>query len=653
MLKNSRKYLAVLCVLISLTTFGQDRFSELESKLEFASKTQEGLNKIVNISVNHYTLQEVIRAIAQENSLNISVDPSIHATPSYNFANATVKDVFLLLCKEHDLTLEWTGQIISFKKFIAEEEEIKAIPEKTINLTYTSKDSTLSGTLSNDTLYKVIQKISQLTNINIDVAPSLRNEKISMTIVNQKFTEVLTRFAGDNEWLKISDNFYQIKKKDQPLVDNSKSKNSSRNSRNNNSRSSRNKKSKSSDNDFIVELVQDSLISVEAVDADLKEVLSEVCNQSGNNYFIFDEPKGNITLTTRALSFDETLSYLLNTSDFTYRKIDSVYIIGDRNKEKFRHTETFQFQYRTIEGIPDFIPADLKKDIEIQESIELNSLILSGSLPQINELKRFFLSIDKVVPMVLIEVMIVDINRTKLIETGLAINNSNYPGDLGNNTTGGTINGNPNRNDGLNSTLSTATLNRIIASVNNLGFFNLGDVGSGFYVSMNALETSGNVKIVSTPKLAALNGHEAEMSIGETTYYKETSNNFVGSQITTTVQSFVYKPLNADLSLTIKPVVSGDDQITLEISVSQSNFTSRVDPDSPPGNQKREFKSIIRMKNKEMVVLGGLDNNRNNKGNVGVPILNRIPVIKWFFSKQIKEKTKSELTIFIRPTVIQ
>jgi type IV pilus assembly protein PilQ len=257
------------------------------------------------------------------------------------------------------------------------------------------------------------------------------------------------------------------------------------------------------------------------------------------------------------------------------------------------------------------------------------------------------------VPMVLIEVMIVDINRTKLIETGLAINNSNYPGDLGNNTTGGTINGNPNRNDGLNSTLSTATLNRIIASVNNLGFFNLGDVGSGFYVSMNALETSGNVKIVSTPKLAALNGHEAEMSIGETTYYKETSNNFVGSQITTTVQSFVYKPLNADLSLTIKPVVSGDDQITLEISVSQSNFTSRVDPDSPPGNQKREFKSIIRMKNKEMVVLGGLDNNRNNKGNVGVPILNRIPVIKWFFSKQIKEKTKSELTIFIRPTVIQ
>lgn len=636
-----------------MTTFGQDRFSELESKLEFASKTQEGLNKIVNISVNHYTLQEVIRAIAQENSLNISVDPSIHATPSYNFANATVKDVFLLLCKEHDLTLEWTGQIISFKKFIAEEEEIKAIPEKTINLTYTSKDSTLSGTLSNDTLYKVIQKISQLTNINIDVAPSLRNEKISMTIVNQKFTEVLTRFAGDNEWLKISDNFYQIKKKDQPLVDNSKSKNSSRNSRNNNSRSSRNKKSKSSDNDFIVELVQDSLISVEAVDADLKEVLSEVCNQSGNNYFIFDEPKGNITLTTRALSFDETLSYLLNTSDFTYRKIDSVYIIGDRNKEKFRHTETFQFQYRTIEGIPDFIPADLKKDIEIQESIELNSLILSGSLPQINELKRFFLSIDKVVPMVLIEVMIVDINRTKLIETGLAINNSNYPGDLGNNTTGGTINGNPNRNDGLNSTLSTATLNRIIASVNNLGFFNLGDVGSGFYVSMNALETSGNVKIVSTPKLAALNGHEAEMSIGETTYYKETSNNFVGSQITTTVQSFVYKPLNADLSLTIKPVVSGDDQITLEISVSQSNFTSRVDPDSPPGNQKREFKSIIRMKNKEMVVLGGLDNNRNNKGNVGVPILNRIPVIKWFFSKQIKEKTKSELTIFIRPTVIQ
>ena len=151
----------------------------------------------------------------------------------------------------------------------------------------------------------------------------------------------------------------------------------------------------------------------------------------------------------------------------------------------------------------------------------------------------------------------------------------------------------------------------------------------------------------------ALNGHEAELSIGETTYYKEISNQFIGSQIPQTSQTFVYKPLNADLSLNIKPVVSGDDQITLEISVSQSNFTNRIEEGAPPGNLKREFKSYIRMKNQEMVVLGGLDNKRKSNNNSGVPVVNRIPVIKWFFGNELKESKKSELTIFIRPTVIQ
>ena len=170
---------------------------------------------------------------------------------------------------------------------------------------------------------------------------------------------------------------------------------------------------------------------------------------------------------------------------------------------------------------------------------------------------------------------------------------------------------------------------------------------------MSALENNGNVKIVSTPKLAALNGHEAEMSIGETAYYKEISNNIVGVQIPQQTQTFVYKPLNADLSLNIKPVVSGDDQITLEISVSQSTFTNRIEEGAPPGSVKQEFKSIIRMKNKDMVVLGGLDKKIKSSTNGGVPVLNRIPVLKWFFGKQSKENKKSELTIFIRPTVIQ
>ena len=629
---------------------GQSRFDILEAKLDDASISQQGLNNTVDISVNNYTIQEIIRAIAQENNLNVSVEAKLNIRPSYNFAGAKVKEVFLLLCKEHDLTLEWTGQIISFKRFVPKEKKVLNTPPKPINLVFNTADSTVSGNLFNDTLFNVVAKLSRLSKINIDVVPSLRNQRVSMVIVNQKFNDVLKRLAGENELERKQDNFYQIKKREKE-IDLSRNGSSYKNKKGYKGKKKNNynrgKQYKNND-EFSVELSQDSLISVDASESNLKELIMAVCAESGKNYFLFDEPKGSISLKTNNLGFEETLSYLLNTSDYTYKKIDSVYIIGDRKKEKFRHTETYQFQYRTIEGIPDFIPADLKRGVDIQESVELNSLILSGALPQINELKRFFNSLDKVVPMILIEVMIVNVDRSKTVNTGVGLKNDNTNP---NNFIG--INNNDDGNNGASFILNASTLNRIVQSITNLGFFNLGDVGNGFYLSMSALENNGNVKIVSTPKLAALNGHEAEMSIGETAYYKEISNNIVGIQIPQQTQTFVYKPLNADLSLNIKPVVSGDDQITLEISVSQSTFTNRIEDGAPPGNVKQEFKSIIRMKNKDMVVLGGLDKKIKSDSNGGVPVLNRIPVLKWFFGKQTKENKKSELTIFIRPTVIQ
>ena len=59
------------------------------------------------------------------------------------------------------------------------------------------------------------------------------------------------------------------------------------------------------------------------------------------------------------------------------------------------------------------------------------------------------------------------------------------------------------------------------------------------------------------------------MKIGNTEYYVEQTTNTLANQTTQTINTRVYKSVNADLSVTIKPFVSGDDQITMEIAVSQ------------------------------------------------------------------------------------
>jgi type IV pilus assembly protein PilQ len=110
--------------------------------------------------------------------------------------------------------------------------------------------------------------------------------------------------------------------------------------------------------------------------------------------------------------------------------------------------------------------------------------------------------------------------------------------------------------------------------------------------------------------------------------------------------------VSADLSVVINPIVSGDEQITLDVHVKQSSFTEKIAPTAPPGTVTRDFQSLIRVKNEEMILLGGLEENSMNDSGTGTPLLSRIPVIKWLFSSRNKTKKKSKLTIFIKPTVV-
>lgn len=205
---------------------------------------------------------------------------------------------------------------------------------------------------------------------------------------------------------------------------------------------------------------------------------------------------------------------------------------------------------------------------------------------------------------------------------------------------------------GIDYTLNAGTINDLIQSFNGFGLFNLGNVTPSFYVGIRALEADGVLRMRSTPQLSTLNGHEATLSIGETEFYLEVRNDLIGTQNPTVSTSQIYKPINADLSLRILPMVSSDDLVTLEIEVNQSNFTQRIAATAPPGSVERKFSSIVRVRDRDMIVLGGLEEKENSRSGNGLPLLSRIPVLKWIFGNRTSKRGRSKLTIFIRPTII-
>ena len=118
------------------------------------------------------------------------------------------------------------------------------------------------------------------------------------------------------------------------------------------------------------------------------------------------------------------------------------------------------------------------------------------------------------------------------------------------------------------------------------------------------------------------------------------------------LQSGQWKATDANLSVNIKPFVSKDEQITLNIIVERSTFLARIGENAPPGKATQQFESLVRCQNGEMILLGGLDELDKENSGTGTPGLSKIPVLKWFFSSRRKSKSKSKLHVFIKPTVI-
>ncbi len=292
-------------------------------------------------------------------------------------------------------------------------------------------------------------------------------------------------------------------------------------------------------------------------------------------------------------------------------------------------------------SISDVFPASITEGLDVKIDTELNSFVVSGSGTRVEKFKNFVKYIDKPVPLILIEVMILEVNRSATVETGVEFGLGKEPV-----TTEGRVF--PN----TSITLGAETVNRVIGGFDGFGSLNLGNVVPNFYMDIKAMETNGNVKILSTPKLSTLNGHKAYLSSGQTTYYAVTSQNIFGSQNPQTSEIVNYQPIDAELALEFKPFVSGDGQITLDIQVIQSNFSGeRIAEDAPPDINSRRFSSIMRMRANDVAILGGIEQKVKNDSGSGVPLLSRIPIIKWLFSKRVREDSKKRLNVIIKPTV--
>jgi len=195
----------------------------------------------------------------------------------------------------------------------------------------------------------------------------------------------------------------------------------------------------------------------------------------------------------------------------------------------------------------------------------------------------------------------------------------------------------------------------------------LGAVGANISGVLQLLESFGNVRVLSSPKLSVLNNQTALLRVVDNIVYFNVqvslaAGNLNSNAVSATNTTPVTVPVGFVMNVT--PQVSDDDTILLNVKPTTTRLVKFVNDPNPelakagvvnqvPQLRMREMESLIKVNSGQIAVLGGLIEDSVNDIEDTVPIINSIPILGSLFSSRNRNNTKTELVIFLRPIVVK
>ncbi|MCJ7773444.1 MAG: type IV pilus secretin PilQ [Desulfobacterales bacterium] len=382
---------------------------------------------------------------------------------------------------------------------------------------------------------------------------------------------------------------------------------------------------------------------------------------SGKNFAIDKDVKGSVTLSfDKPVPWDQVLDLILrmNGLDMVWegeiiRIAQKDTIMQERKRIDAEKKRILTEKLETIELEPlvtEYITiayADVKKDIvpnvkgvltkkrgSVSADTRNNQIIVRDTVDKIQMIKDLVKRIDRVTPQVIIEARVVEANTSFRREVGFDWGNITigpYTGLFGYTGTSLTFD--------LSADNSPPT-----ASSGSIGFDFQKITGVPFSIidaKIEANESEGNIKIISSPRIRTLDNKKAKISQGIKVAFEEES-----ASGGTTI-----KWENVKLELTVTPHVTPDNRISMIINIKNDEIGEVIDGKASISTKEADTELLIN--DGDTVVIGGIYKINKIEGESGVPGLRNIPLLGWLFKTGRTSEIKNELLIFISPRIIQ
>ncbi len=312
----------------------------------------------------------------------------------------------------------------------------------------------------------------------------------------------------------------------------------------------------------------------------------------------------------------------------------------------------------------DAAPPAQRGDVSIWADESTNALIITAPPKTMKSMMAVIDKLDIRRAQVLVEAILVEVSSDKASELGVtwAVGDSDLDNVAGltkfDNTTGvtgiaGAILGAGDSGTG-SGTASTATAASIIGNGLSMGIGKLSDSGLSFVALIEALESDGSSNIIGTPVLVTLDNEEAEIQVGQevpfvTGQYTDTG----ASGGNTSVNPFqTIQREQVGLTLKITPQINEGDAVRLKVEQEISQLLPSAQAvDLITSN--RSINTSVIVEDGGTLVLGGLIQDQITERQQRVPILGRIPLVGWLFRSDTTSKQKTNLMVFIKPTILR
>jgi type IV pilus assembly protein PilQ len=395
-------------------------------------------------------------------------------------------------------------------------------------------------------------------------------------------------------------------------------------------------------------------ISLNLVDANIKEVFRLFHEISGINFVLDPSVDGRVTIVVDNVPWDQTLDLILKNNSLDKVLEGNVIRIATTEKLAAEAAQRKQLkEAKELEVEPITITRTLSyaKSKEVERVIReggvlsqrgkvivderTNTLIISDIPKKVDPLDQLISTLDSETPQVMIEARIVETSRDFTRDLGVVWGFAAVADASRGTSTGLPFPNQASVRYGLNLPGDGGASNLAFKFGNILDSFTLD-------VALNTLESEGRGRVLSAPKIATQNNERAEIEQGVRI-----------PVVNTTATEINVEFVSASLRLEVTPQITAEGTIILDVVVENNSpdFVNTVGEVPPINTQRAQTKVLIG--DGGTTVIGGIFQVNEGQSEVGVPWFRKVPLFGWLFKTQNITRQNRELLIFLTPKIMK